>query len=60
VIPEDQVSVTPLTDDYDKPSTLSDQVVWLEAAGLVTEVVWQGDDLAVLTADRPAAEAPGG
>jgi tRNA (cmo5U34)-methyltransferase len=54
VIPEDQVSVTPLTDDYDKPSTLSDQVAWLEAAGLAVEVVWQGDDLAVLTADRSA------
>jgi tRNA (cmo5U34)-methyltransferase len=45
-------AVTPLTDDYDKPSTLADQVKWLEAAGFVTEVIWQGDDLAVVTADQ--------
>lgn len=54
VIPDDAAALTPLSDDYDKPSTVDDQVGWLSAAGLVPRVVWQGDDLAVLTADRPA------
>lgn len=54
IIPDDAAdAVTPLSDDYDKPSRLADQVAWLQAAGLEVEVVWQGDDLAVLTADRP-------
>ncbi len=55
VIPDDAaVAVIPLSDDYDKPSRVAEQVGWLSAAGLVPRVVWQGDDLAVLTADRPA------
>jgi tRNA (cmo5U34)-methyltransferase len=48
------VAVVPLSDDYDKPSTLADQVLWLGQAGLVVDVRWQEDDLVVLTADRPA------
>ena len=51
VILTEQAEV-PLPDDHDKPSTIADQVRWLEAAGFVTEVVWEGDDLAVLTADQ--------
>jgi hypothetical protein len=55
VIPEDaSAAVVPLSDDYDKPSTLADQVLWLGQAGLVVAVRWQEDDLVVLTADRPA------
>jgi tRNA (cmo5U34)-methyltransferase len=55
VIPEDaSAAVVPLSDDYDKPSTLADQVAWLGQAGLAVTVVWQQDDLVVLTADRPA------
>ncbi len=57
VLPEDPANaVTPLSDGYDKPSTLSDQVRWLEAAGLEPTLVWEGDDLAVLTADRPGPD----
>jgi tRNA (cmo5U34)-methyltransferase len=52
IVPEDGPPITPLSDDYDKPSTLSDQVAWLESAGLRVEVIWGTDDLAVLTADR--------
>ncbi|MGP0029880.1 MAG: class I SAM-dependent methyltransferase [Acidimicrobiales bacterium] len=47
--------VTPITDDYDKPSTVDEQVGWLERAGLAVAVRWQRDDLAVLVADRPVA-----
>jgi tRNA (cmo5U34)-methyltransferase len=57
VIPDDQAdAVTPLSDDYDKPSTVAEQVQWLEEAGFATAVVWQQDDLAVVTADRPLSD----
>jgi tRNA (cmo5U34)-methyltransferase len=42
----------PLPDDHDKPSTVAEQVKWLQEVGLVTEVIWTADDLAVLTADQ--------
>ena len=45
----------PLTDDWDKPSTVADQVRWLEEAGLVVTVPWHQDDLALFSADRPTA-----
>jgi tRNA (cmo5U34)-methyltransferase len=48
-------AVTPLETDYDKPSTVAEQVGWLDDAGLDTVVRWEEDDLAVLTADRPAS-----
>jgi tRNA (cmo5U34)-methyltransferase len=44
------IEVTPITDAYDKPSTLAEQVGWLEDAGLVVGVPWQVDDLAVMVA----------
>jgi tRNA (cmo5U34)-methyltransferase len=54
VIPGDAGgAVTPLSDDYDKPSTVAEQVRWLGEAGLVVEVVWEEQDLAVFCADRP-------
>jgi tRNA (cmo5U34)-methyltransferase len=56
VIPEDaDLAVTPLSVDYDKPSRLSDQIAWLEAAGFTVAVIWQGDDLAVVCAELVAA-----
>jgi tRNA (cmo5U34)-methyltransferase len=56
VIPLDAGSaVIDLSDSYDKPSTVAEQVGWLKAAGLVTTVVWQEEDLALMTADRPGA-----
>lgn len=55
VLPEDEAhAVTPLSDDYDKPSSIAAQVQWLGEAGFSAAVVWQGDDLAVFTADLPA------
>ena len=47
-------ALTPIEDDYDKPSTVDEQVGWLAEAGLDAAVRWQQDDLAVLTADQPA------
>jgi tRNA (cmo5U34)-methyltransferase len=40
--------VTPIDGDYDKPSTVDDQLRWLAAAGLRTRVAWAHRDLAVL------------
>ncbi len=55
VIPDEAAdAVTPLSDDYDKPSTISEQLQWLGEAGLSAAVIWQADDLAVFTADRPS------
>jgi hypothetical protein len=46
--------VTPIDGVYDQPSTIRDQVRWLAAAGLDTEVVWVRQDLAVIVADAPS------
>lgn len=43
----------PLTDGYDKPSTVADQLTWLADAGLEPRVVWAEADLAVIAAERP-------
>ncbi len=48
--PED--AVTPLSQDYDDPSALAEQLDWLQAAGLVASVIWKRRDLAVIAADR--------
>jgi tRNA (cmo5U34)-methyltransferase len=53
ILPPDAASVViPLTDDRDKPSTVAEQVGWLEDAGLAVAVRWQEDDLAIFSADR--------
>jgi tRNA (cmo5U34)-methyltransferase len=55
VLPPDVTSVViPLTAGWDKPSTVAEQVGWMEDAGLEVSVLWQEDDLAVFRADRPA------
>ena len=55
VVPEDQAdAVTPVSDDYDRPSSVADQLGWLEEAGFNSVVVWSARDLAVLRADRRA------
>jgi tRNA (cmo5U34)-methyltransferase len=39
IVPEDPAdAVTPLSPDYDLPSTVQEQLTWLEAAGLSAEV----------------------
>lgn len=54
ILPPDVSSaVIPLTDGWDKPSTVAEQVGWMEEAGLAVTVLWQEDDLAIFSADRP-------
>ena len=53
VIPTDPADVvTPISDDYDRPSTLADQLGWLADAGFTAAAVWAERDLAVVRADR--------
>jgi tRNA (cmo5U34)-methyltransferase len=49
--PED--ATTPISPDYDHPSSVADQLRWLSAAGLSATASWQHGDLAVMVADRP-------
>jgi tRNA (cmo5U34)-methyltransferase len=52
VLPADEESVViPLTEGWDKPSTVAEQLGWLADAGFEAVVVWQADDLALFTAD---------
>jgi tRNA (cmo5U34)-methyltransferase len=53
VIPADPAdAVTPLSDDFDRPSTLADQLGWLAEAGFESAPVWSERDLVVIRADR--------
>jgi tRNA (cmo5U34)-methyltransferase len=53
VIPVDPADVvTPISDDYDLPSTLAEQLEWLSGAGFDAAPVWSERDLAVVRADR--------
>jgi tRNA (cmo5U34)-methyltransferase len=53
VIPVDQPdAVTPLAPDHDRPSTLADQLHWLEEVGFEAATVWSEHDLVVVRADR--------
>jgi tRNA (cmo5U34)-methyltransferase len=55
VLPEDPADVvTPIDGDYDKPSSVADQLRWLAAAGLQPRVTWARRDLAVLVGEAPA------
>jgi tRNA (cmo5U34)-methyltransferase len=54
ILPADARSVViRLTPGWDHPSTVAEQMVWLHDAGLEAAVVWQEDDLALFSADRP-------
>lgn len=44
--------MTPIEDDYDRPSTVAEQLEWLADAGFDARVAWSEKDLAVLVADR--------
>jgi tRNA (cmo5U34)-methyltransferase len=55
VVPEDPSdAVTPIDGDYDKPSSVADQLEWLSEAGLRPRVAWAHRDLAVIVAHSPA------
>lgn len=46
-------ALTPLTPDYDLPSTIEDLVRWLQEAGFEARVVWEFKDLAIFRAELP-------
>jgi tRNA (cmo5U34)-methyltransferase len=53
VVPDDPAdAVTPLSPDYDLPSTVAEHVAWLEEAGFEAGVTWRHRDLAVIRGDR--------
>lgn len=59
IIPEDPADVvTPIDGDFDKPSTVDDQLAWLRIAGFDADVAWRERDLAVLVADTPRINPP--
>jgi tRNA (cmo5U34)-methyltransferase len=52
VVPDDPAdALTPLSPDYDLPSTVAEQLRWLGAAGFEAEVTWCHRDLAVLSGE---------
>jgi tRNA (cmo5U34)-methyltransferase len=56
VVPPDPAdAVTPLSDGYDMPSRVDEQLAWLAAAGFSASVVWSVRDLAVISATSTAA-----
>lgn len=51
IVPEDpEDAVIEHTPDYDYPSSIAEQLLWLREAGLDPTVFWQRRDLAVITA----------
>jgi tRNA (cmo5U34)-methyltransferase len=59
VIPADPAdAVTPISDDFDRPSSLADQLAWLSDAGFDASEVWAERDLVVVRADRAGGPVP--
>jgi len=55
IVPEDPAdAVIPLSEGYDHPSPLSDQLGWLASTGFDARVVWEHKDLAVVVASADA------
>ncbi len=58
VVPPDPAdAVTGLTPGFDKPSTLAEQLQWLQDAGFSTRVTWEHRDLAVVVAQASGEAA---
>jgi tRNA (cmo5U34)-methyltransferase len=52
VVPDDPAdAVTPIDGVYDTPSSVAEQLAWLDDAGLHTTIAWAEADLAVLVGD---------
>jgi tRNA (cmo5U34)-methyltransferase len=52
VVPADPADArTPLTEGFDRPSTVGDQLAWLKEAGFTARVTWEDGDLAVIAAE---------
>ena len=55
IVPEDAADVvTPIDGVFDTPSSVDEQLGWLEDAGLSAELAWRDRDLAVLVGTRGA------
>ncbi|WP_445151511.1 class I SAM-dependent methyltransferase [Baekduia sp. Peel2402] len=55
IVPEDDAEVvTPIDGVFDTPSSVNEQLGWLEEAGLSAELAWRDRDLAVLVGTRAA------
>jgi tRNA (cmo5U34)-methyltransferase len=55
IVPVDPAdAVIPLSDGYDHPSPLADQLAWLAETGFDARVVWEHKDLAVVVASGAA------
>jgi tRNA (cmo5U34)-methyltransferase len=53
IVPEDPAdAMTPLSPDYDLPSTIDEQLSWLADAGFSADVSWRHRDLAVVRGER--------
>ena len=53
VVPDDpQDAVTPLSPEYDHPSSVAEHLAWLKRAGFSATVVWSAHDLAVFPGER--------
>ncbi|MFZ0088957.1 MAG: Sua5/YciO/YrdC/YwlC family protein [Solirubrobacteraceae bacterium] len=56
IVPRDIAAAgVPLSDGFDHPSPLPDQLDWLAQTGFHARVVWEHDDLAVIVGDVPRA-----
>jgi tRNA (cmo5U34)-methyltransferase len=53
IVPEDPADVvTHIDGEWDRPSTLAEQVRWMQDAGLTTRVAWAEKDLAVIVGEK--------
>jgi tRNA (cmo5U34)-methyltransferase len=53
VVPQDPAdAITPLSPDYDTPSSAGDLLQWLREARFEPRIVWSSQDLAVISCDR--------
>ena len=56
VVPTDPAdTLIEIEPGYDFPSTVHDQLRWMEKAGFASEVMWRRNDLAVIKGDLRAA-----
>jgi tRNA (cmo5U34)-methyltransferase len=54
VVPNDPSdAVTPLSPEYDLPSSIDDLIGWLEEAGFDPHLVWSFKDLAIISSELP-------
>jgi len=51
---EPGMAQVPLSQDFDRPDRLDDQLEWLAAAGFEARTTWAAGDLAVVAAGLPA------